>query len=272
MNGMSAFDHIHRLVVKIGTSTLTYPSGQLHLRRIEQLVRVLSDLKNSGLEIVLVSSAAISVGVGALGLKERPKELSGKQAAAAVGQCALMYRYDRLFSEYGHVTAQVLLTRDGVEDPVRRRNITNTLDRLLTYGALPIVNENDTVSTEEIEFGDNDTLSAMVAVLAHADGLILLTDIDGLHDADPRENQNAKRIPLVTKIDQRLLDLAGGAGSSRGTGGMITKLQAAKIAMAAHIPTVVMDGSHPFRLYDVLEGKDCGTLFLSETDEQEEPI
>lgn len=262
---MSAWEHIHRLVVKVGTSTLTYPNGQLHLRRMEQLVKVLADLKNAGLQILLVSSAAISVGVGELGLRDRPESLSDKQAAAAVGQCALMYRYDRLFAEYGHITAQVLLTRDGVENPVRRQNIANTLGRLLAFGVVPIVNENDTVSTEEIEFGDNDTLSAMVAQLACADGLILLTDIDGLYDANPRTDHSAKRIPLVRKIDERMIAWAGGAGSTRGTGGMVTKLQAAQMAMDAGIPAVVMDGSRPARLYDVLEGKDCGTLFLPES-------
>lgn len=258
---MSAFSSCKRLVVKVGTSTLTHASGHINLRRIDELVKVLSDLKNAGIEILLVSSGAVGVGVGELGLRERPQDLGGKQAAAAVGQCALMYMYDKEFAEYGHVTAQVLLTRDGVEDPVRRQNIINTLECLLHYKALPIINENDTVSTEEIEFGDNDTLSAMVAVLAKADGLILLTDIDGLYTADPRTHADATLIPRVTAIDDDLLSLAGGAGSTRGTGGMLTKLHAAQIAMDAGIPTIVMDGSFPARLYDVMEGKPCGTLF-----------
>ncbi len=261
-----SFSNCKRLVVKVGTSTLTHASGHLNLRRIDELVKVLSDLKNAGIEILLVSSGAVGVGVGELGLHERPTDLGGKQAAAAVGQCALMYMYDKEFAEYGHVTAQVLLTRDGVEDPVRRRNIINTLDYLLRYKALPIINENDTVSTEEIEFGDNDTLSALVAVLTHADGLILLTDIDGLYTADPRHDPAAKRIDRVSVIDDDLLALAGGAGSSRGTGGMLTKLHAAQIAMDAHIPTIVMDGAHPRKLYDVLEGNICGTLFEEETE------
>ena len=261
---MSSFSRCKRLVVKVGTSTLTHASGHLNLRRVDELVKVLSDLKNSGLEIILVSSGAVGVGVGALGLRERPKDISGKQAAAAVGQCALMYMYDKEFAEYGHVTAQVLLTRDGIENPERRRNIINTLDRLLQFNALPIINENDTVSTEEIEFGDNDTLSAMVAVLTNADGLVLLTDIDGLHTADPRTNPDAALIERVTKIDDDLLALAGGAGSTRGTGGMLTKLHAAQIAMEADIPTIVMDGSSPSRLYDVIEGKPCGTIFEKE--------
>ncbi len=261
---MSSFSSCKRLVVKVGTSTLTHQSGHINLRRLDELCKVLSDLKNAGIEIILVSSGAVGVGVGELGLAERPRDLGGKQAAAAVGQCALMYMYDKEFSEYGHVTAQVLLTRDGVEDPVRRRNIINTLECLLGYKALPIINENDTVSTEEIEFGDNDTLSAMVAVLTKADGLVLLTDIDGLHTADPRTNPDAVRIDRVTAIDDELLALAGGAGSSRGTGGMLTKLHAAQIAMEANIPAIVMDGSRPSRLYDVIEGVPCGTLFEKE--------
>ncbi len=256
-----SFSNAKRLVVKVGTSTLTHQSGHLNLRRVDELVKVLSDLKNAGIEILLVSSGAVGVGVGELGLAERPKDLGGKQAAAAVGQCALMYMYDKEFAEYGHVTAQVLLTRDGVEDPVRRQNIVNTLDYLLRYKALPIINENDTVSTEEIEFGDNDTLSALVAVLSHADGLILLTDIDGLYTADPRKDESATRIERVSVIDDELLALAGGAGSTRGTGGMITKLHAAQIATAEGIPTIVMNGADPKRLYDVVEGRPCGTLF-----------
>ena len=261
---MSSFEHCKRLVVKVGTSTLTHASGHLNLRRVDELVKVLSDLKNAGIEVLLVSSGAVGVGVGELGLRERPTDLGGKQAAAAVGQCALMYMYDKEFAEYGHVTAQVLLTRDGVEDSVRRQNIINTLETLLQYKALPIINENDTVSTEEIEFGDNDTLSALVAVLVKADGLVLLTDIDGLYTADPRKDPEAKPIPRVTAINDELLALAGGAGSNRGTGGMLTKLHAAQIAMEAGIPTIVMNGNSPSRLYDVIEGKPCGTIFENE--------
>ncbi len=251
-----------RIVVKVGTSTLTYENGRLNLRRIESLVKVLSDMKNSGKEIILVTSGAIGVGTGHLGLKERPHDIGGKQAAAAVGQCELMYTYDQQFSAYGHVTAQVLLTRDVVEDTARKQNVINTLVRLLDYGALPIINENDTVATEEIEFGDNDTLSAMVAELVQADALLLLTDIDGLYEADPHKDPAAKRIDMVREIDDRLLSLAGGAGSSRGTGGMITKLHAAQIAMEAGIPTVILNGAYPSRLYDLLDGQPIGTLFL----------
>lgn len=258
---MSSLTGAKRLVVKVGTSTLTYENGRLNLRRIESLVKVLSDLKNAGREILLVTSGAIGVGAGALGLKERPRDIGGKQAAAAVGQCELMYTYDKQFSEYGHVTAQVLLTRDVVEDDGRKTNVVNTLRRLLEYGAIPIINENDTVSTEEIEFGDNDTLSALVAALVEADALLLLTDIDGLYDADPHQHPEAKPIRRVSAIDDKLLALAGGAGSKRGTGGMITKLHAAEIAMAAQIPTVILDGSRPSRLYDLMDGQMLGTLF-----------
>ena len=251
-----------RLVVKVGTSTLTYENGRLNIRRIEALVKVLSDIRNSGREVLLVSSGAIGVGAGHLGLKERPRDVEGKQAAAAVGQCELMYTYDKLFAEYGYVTAQVLLTRDVVEEDTRKKNAVNTLCRLLEYGALPIINENDTVAVEEIEFGDNDTLSAIVAELVGAQGLVLLTDIDGFYDGDPRLHPEAKRIPLVRAIDDELLSLAGGAGSRRGTGGMLAKLHAAQIAMDAGIPTVGMDGSRPAKLYDLLDGEAVGTLFL----------
>ena len=251
-----------RIVVKVGTSTLTYANGKLNLRRIEPLVRVLSDIKNSGREVILVTSGAIGVGAAHLGLKERPRDIGGKQAAAAVGQCELMYIYDKHFSEYGHVTAQVLLTRDVVEDHDRKANVVNTFNRLLEYGAVPIVNENDTVSVEEIEFGDNDFLSAVVAVLSDAGALIVLTDTDGLYTSDPRTHSDAVLIPLVGKIDDRLREAASGAGSSRGTGGMITKLHAAEIATGSNIPTVIMNGSNPARIYDLFEGKPVGTLFI----------
>lgn len=258
---MNSAKTAHRIVVKVGTSTLAYPNGRLNIRRIEQLVKVLADLKNSGREVLLVTSAAIGVGAGLLGLKERPHDVGGKQAAAAVGQCELMYTYDKLFSEYGHQTAQVLLTRDVVEDDVRKNNAANTLARLMEFGALPIINENDTVATEELEFGDNDTLSAIVAVLAHAELLVLLTDIDGLYTDNPRENPDARRIDVVEEITDELLHAAKGAGSPLGTGGMSTKLHAAAIATADGIPTVVMSGENPELLYDLLDGKAAGTLF-----------
>jgi len=261
---MKSISNATRIVVKVGTSTLTYPGGRLNLRRVETLVKVLSDLKNSGREILLVTSGAIGVGAGKLGLPERPQDIAGKQAAAAVGQCELMYMYDKLFADYGHVTAQVLLTRDGVDDPVRHRNIVNTLSELIRVGAIPVINENDTVATEEIEFGDNDTLSAQVAVLSNADALVLMSDIDGLFDENPAVNPNANLIPLVTEVDDSLLAIAGGSGSARGTGGMITKLHAADIAMAANIPMVIMNGNNPAKLYDLVEGAAVGTLFCKE--------
>lgn len=251
-----------RVVFKVGTSTLTYPNGNLNIRRMESLVRVLSDIKNSGREIILVTSGAIGVGTSHLGLKERPKDIGGKQAAAAVGQCELMYIYDKYFSEYGHVTAQLLLTRDVVEAEQRKNNVINTINKLLEFGAVPIVNENDTVSVEEIEFGDNDTLSAVVAVLSGADSLIILTDTNGLYTSDPRKNADAKLIPVVETIDDRLREAASGAGTKMGTGGMITKLRAAEIATKSGIPTVVMNGSDPRRLYDLFDGKPVGTLFI----------
>ncbi|HHV51508.1 MAG TPA: glutamate 5-kinase [Candidatus Avimonas sp.] len=251
-----------RVVFKVGTSTLTYPNGNLNIRRMESLVSVLSDIKNSGREIILVTSGAIGVGTSHLGLKERPKDIGGKQAAAAVGQCELMYIYDKYFSEYGHVTAQLLLTRDVVENEQRKNNVINTINKLLEFGAVPIVNENDTVSVEEIEFGDNDTLSAVVAVLSRAESLIILTDTNGLYTSDPRKNAGAKLIPVVETIDDKLREAASGAGTKMGTGGMITKLRAAEIATKAGIPTVVMNGSDPRRLYDLFDGKPIGTLFI----------
>jgi glutamate 5-kinase len=251
-----------RVVFKVGTSTLTYANGNLNIRRMETLVRVLSDIKNSGKEIILVTSGAIGVGTSHLGLKERPKDIGGKQAAAAVGQCELMYIYDKYFSEYGHVTAQLLLTRDVVEVENRKNNVINTINKLLEFGAVPIVNENDTVSIEEIEFGDNDTLSAVVAVLSNADALIIMTDTDGLFTSDPRCNSDAKLIPLVETIDDKLRQAASGAGTAMGTGGMITKLRAAEIATKSGITTVVMNGSDPRKLYHLFEGKQIGTLFV----------
>ncbi len=262
LEGFNKIADAKRIVIKVGTSTLTYANGKLNLRRIESLVKVLADIKNSGKEVLLVTSGAIGVGAAHLGLTERPRDMGGKQAAAAVGQCELMYIYDKHFSEHGHVTAQVLLTRDVIDDDNRKTNVINTIHRLLEYGAVPIVNENDTVSFEEIEFGDNDTLSAVVAVLSGADALIILTDIDGVYTADPRTNPDAKFIPLVEKIDDDLRKAASGAGSSRGTGGMMTKLHAAEMASAQGISTVIMNGCDPSRLYDIFEGKPVGTLII----------
>ena len=208
-----------------------------------------------------MSSGAIGVGVSKLKLERRPHDIGGRQACAAVGQCELMYIYDKLFSEYGHVTAQVLLTRDCVDDRLRRMNIQNAFERLLDMGALPIINENDTVAVEEIVFGDNDTLSALVAREVHADALVILTDIDGLHEQNPRENPDAKPIHLVEEITPHIREIAGGTGSSRGTGGMITKIEAADIATRAGIATAIIDGSDPGNIYRLLDGETIGTVF-----------
>ena len=252
-----------RVVVKVGTSTLAHRTGLLNIRRVEELCRVLSDLKNAGHEIILVSSGAIGMGVGKLSLKARPVDMPTKQAAAAVGQCELMYTYDKLFSEYHHNVAQILLTASDVEQPGRRENFHNTLTRLLELQALPIINENDTVATEEITIGDNDTLSALVAANIQAELLILLSDIDGLYHADPHTAPDAQIIPVVEEITDEILALGGGSGSSLGTGGMATKLHAAQIVTAAGADMVIANGEKPTVLYDILEGGHIGTRFLA---------
>lgn len=261
MNLRDGLKNTKRVVFKVGTSSLTYPNGKLNINKIDLLVRVISDLKNRGIDVVLVSSGAIGVGVGKLSLPGKPKDMPGKQAAAAVGQCELMYLYDKLFSEYGHITGQVLLTKDAIEHEDRRTNAHNTFMKLIEMGVVPIVNENDAVSTEEIEFGDNDTLSAYVSVLCESDLLVILTDIDGLYDANPRENPSAKLISQVEKITEDVLKLGGGTGSSRGTGGMITKLYAAQIASEANINTIVCSADEPKLIYDIFEEKEIGTIF-----------
>lgn len=258
---MRDFSRARRVVVKVGSSTLTHESGLLNIRRVEQLVKVLADIKNSGRQVVLVSSGAQAVGVGKLGLHEKPADMPGKQAVAAIGQCELMYIYDKQFSEFNHVTSQILLTRDVVDDAARKRNAENTIRRLLELGTVPIVNENDSVSTEEIEFGDNDTLSAMVAVLAGADLLVILSDIDGLYDGNPRENPGAKLLHEVVEITPKIEACAAGAGSARGTGGMITKIHAAQLATAAGVDMVIMNGAQPKKLYDLFENAEIGTYF-----------
>lgn len=258
---MSTLKGAKRIVVKVGTSTLTYETGKTNIRRMMKLVSVLSDLLNSGLEVVLVTSGAIGVGVGKLGLAERPNDTPGRQAAATVGQCELMFMYDKLFGEYGHTVGQLLITRGDVDNDERRENLTNAFEKLFAYGAIPIVNENDSVAVEEIEFGDNDSLSAIVAKLVKADALIILSDIDGLFDGDPRTNVDAKLIPVVSEINKDIMALAGDSGTNRGTGGMITKLHAAEIAANAGIHTVVMNGDTPQDIYKVLEGRQIGTLF-----------
>lgn len=251
-----------RIVVKIGTSTLTHETGMMNIRRVEMLVKVLSDLKNAGKEIILVSSGAIGIGVGKLGLKSRPTDTPSKQAAAAVGQCELMYLYDKLFEEYHHPVAQLLLTRDVIENSIRKQNVINTLKRLLDMDVIPVINENDTVSVDEIVFGDNDTLSAIVAVLSDADLLVLMSDIDGLFDSDPHKNPDAKLIPIIDEIDERIHNLAGSAGTSRGTGGMVTKINAAEIATAEGIPMAILNGQKPELLYDLFDNLPVGSIFL----------
>lgn len=250
-----------RIVVKIGTSTLAHATGHLNIRRVEELCRTLSDIKNAGHEVILVSSGAIGMGVGKLGLRERPRDIPSKQAAAAVGQCELMYTYDKLFSEYHHTVAQLLITGDDMQNEKRHTNFSNTLNRLLELGALPIINENDTVATDEIAIGDNDTLAAIVAQSIGADKLVLLSDIDGVFTADPHTDPDAKLIHRITKIDDEIMALAGSAGSSLGTGGMVTKFQAAQICMECSCEMVITNGNHPANLYDILDGKQVGTTF-----------
>ena len=251
-----------KIVVKVGTSTLAHSSGLLNIRHVECLCKAISDLKNAGHDIVLVSSGAIGMGTGKLNLSSVPSDMPGKQAAAAVGQCELMYTYDKLFSEYNHTVAQILLTGDDVKDPVRHENFKNTINRLLELKVLPIINENDTVSTVEIAVGDNDTLAAIVSVTVDADLLVLLSDIDGLYTGDPRKNADAVLIPIVTEINDEIKALGGESGSALGTGGMHTKLNAAEICTKNGIDMIITNGSHPESLYDIAEGKSVGTRFL----------
>ena len=251
-----------RIVVKVGTSTLAHSTGRLNIRHVERLVKVLSDLKNAGHEIVLVSSGAIGMGVGKLLLPGRPADMPTKQAAAAVGQCELMYTYDRLFTDYNHTVAQILLTGEDIENPERRQNFENTLYRLLELKALPIVNENDTVSTAEIAVGDNDTLAAIVACCARADLLVLLSDIEGLYTADPRKDPQARLIPLVEEVTPEIEALADGKGSSLAVGGMATKLRAAKTVTACGTDMIITQGAEPERLYEIAEGRPVGTRFV----------
>ena len=252
-----------RIVVKVGTSTLAHATGRLNIRHVEELVKVLSDLKNAGHQVILVSSGAIGMGVGKLNLPGKPSDMPTKQAAAAVGQCELMYTYDKLFLQYNHTVAQVLLTGEDVDHPERRENFENTMERLLELGALPVINENDTIATAEIKVGDNDTLGAIVACCTKADLLVLLSDIEGLYTADPRKDPNAKLIPTVEEVTPEIEALAGGVGSSLGSGGMATKLRAAKMVIAQGCDMVITNGEHPERLYDIAEGKDVGTRFVA---------
>ena len=251
-----------RIVIKVGTSTLAHATGRLNIRMVEELCKVMSDLKNAGHEIVLVSSGAIGMGVGKLSLTERPTDIPTKQAAAAVGQCELMYTYDKLFSEYRHTVAQILLTGSDLDHEDRKQNIENTLSRLLELGVLPIINENDTVTTDEIVIGDNDTLSAIVSVLVNADLLVLLSDIDGLYTKDPHRHPDAELISTVDAITPEIIALGGGRGSSLGTGGMATKLHAAQIATEAGTDMIIANGSQPRLLYQIAAGEPVGTRFI----------
>lgn len=252
-----------RIVIKVGTSTLAHSTGNINIRHVEELCKVMSDLKNAGHEIILVSSGAIGMGVGKLSLKEKPQDMPTKQAAAAVGQCELMYTYDKLFSEYNHTVAQILLTGLDLEDTERYHNIQNTMNRLLELNVLPIINENDTVSTHEIAVGDNDTLGAIVAVSMKADLLVLLSDIDGLYTADPHKSENAELISVVKEITPEIEALGGGKGSSLGTGGMVTKLNAAKLCMSKGTDMVIANGANPSVLYDIVDGEKIGTKFIA---------
>lgn len=247
-----------RIVVKVGTSTLAHGTGKLNIKRTGELCRVLSDLKNAGHEIVLVSSGAIGMGVGKLGLSKKPTDIPTKQAAAAVGQCELMYTYDRLFTEYNHTVAQILLTGSDFTAADRHENFNNTIKRLLELGSLPIINENDTIATEEIKVGDNDTLSALVAVSVNAHLLVILSDVDGLYSADPKRDENARLIEEVRGVTDEIFALGGGAGSALGTGGMKTKLTAARLCNEKGVDAVIANGENPEILYDIAAGKQGG--------------
>ena len=253
-----------RIVIKIGTSTLAYATGQLNIRRVEALCKTMSDIRNAGHELILVSSGAIGMGVGKLGLRNRPQDIPTKQAAAAVGQCELMYIYDKLFSEYHHTVAQLLITADNLTNETRHGNFTNTLNRLLELGVVPVINENDTVATEEIVIGDNDTLAAEVARSVGAQLLILLSDIDGLYTADPHTDPNARLLPVVRRVDEDIKKLAGVSSTTQGTGGMVTKLRAAEICLGGGCEMVIANGNNPAALYDIVEGKPVGTRFVGE--------
>ena len=260
---MKHIKNCKRIVIKVGTSTLTYEGGALNFRRIEALVRTLSDFKNAGHEVVLVSSGAVSAGYAKLALSSYPDTLEKKQACAAVGQSQLMKLYESFFSTYGYTVAQILMTKDVVDNPHRLELVRNTFEALIEMGCIPIVNENDSVSCDGIKFGGNDTLSAYVAIACGADLIINLSDIDGLYDKDPRKHSDAKLIDRVEYINDEIKAFAGGAGTTRGTGGMITKINAAEIASSNGIPMLIINGENPLVLYDILDGKHIGTYFVA---------
>jgi glutamate 5-kinase len=253
-----------KIVVKVGTSLLAYENGKINLQRMEKLVRVLADLSNSGREVVLVSSGAVGVGLGMIGLENKPDNLVMKQALAAIGQVGLIRLYQKFFDEYNLTVAQVLLTRDGIENSLRRKNARNTLNKLIEMGIMPVVNENDTVITDEIEFGDNDTLSAAVATLIQADLLLILTDTDGVFTADPHIHQSARKVPKVMKASKDLKDINLEGSSKMGSGGMASKIAAAELCREHNVDVVIADGADPSTIMDVLEGKDLGTFFVSD--------
>ncbi|MBQ8344247.1 MAG: glutamate 5-kinase [Clostridia bacterium] len=263
MNGIKG---CKRIVIKVGTSTLTYQNGALNLRRIEALVRTISDFKNAGHEVIIVSSGAVGAGYAKLGLDTYPDTLAKKQACAAVGQSQLMKIYENFFAEYGHTVAQILMTKDVIDNPHRLELVKNTFHTLISMKCIPIVNENDSVSSEEMQFGGNDTLSAYVGIAADADIIINLSDIDGLYDKDPRKNPDAKLIDRVEDINDEIRSYAGGAGTKRGTGGMIAKIKAASIATNMGIPMMIINGQDPFILYEILDGKHVGTYFAGRKD------
>ncbi len=261
---MYNIDDKKRIVIKVGTSTLTHKTGRLNIRRMEKLVKVISDIQNSGRQITLVSSGAIGLGMGKMGMQNRPTETPLKQACAAVGQCELMYIYDKLFGNYNITVAQILLTKYILDTP-RKNNVVNTFEQLFARGVIPVVNENDTVAIDELEleFGENDTLAAHVAQFSNSDMLIILSDIDGFYDANPKIDPNAKLIPIVTEINDDIRKLAGDAVSGLGTGGMITKINAAEMAMNAGIDMAILNGRNPDILYDLFDGKQVGTIFTA---------
>lgn len=256
-----------RIVVKVGTSTITNENGVINIREMDLLCRALSGIENLGYDLVLVSSGAIAVGANKMRLTQKPKAVKEKQAAAAVGQTELMHLYDKLFGEYGRMVGQILLNSDDVEIPERKENLKNTFDTLLENHIIPIVNENDSVSHLEIEsdkklFSDNDMLSAVVAVFCKASKLVILSDIEGLYDSNPNINKDAKLISRVENIDDEIRTLASGSGSNRGTGGMITKLEAAELATSRGIDVLITNGNNPEHLYEIIEKKIVGTLFV----------
>ena len=260
--------HKKRIVLKVGTSLLTYENGNINLPRMERLAMVLADLQNSGKEIILVSSGAVGVGLGMIGMEEKPRDLVHKQALAAIGQAGLIRLYQKFFDEFNKTVAQVLLTRDGIENSLRRKNARNTLLQLLKMGIIPVVNENDTVITDEIEFGDNDTLSAAVATLIHADLLLILTNTDGVFTADPHIHHSAQKVPKVMKASDDLKDVDLEGSSKLGSGGMASKIAAAELCREHNVDVVIADGSDPGTIMDVLEGKDLGTFFVSDATNQ----